>query len=191
LAYDELAVSHKKLSDRNTDTCKQLEEHKNITNKLEDERFNHQAKISELNNKVTLLNSQFSHVIKQVKKISTGTNISTSSKRMLSHPERGEALLRGVKTKDDCYKWVSQQEEQNEKQSRMLHTIWKHQDIPNMIKLSHFSSISLRRNVFGRCSSLKTNKTNLQLYPMKDYVKGKIVLVKDLLANKNTDIVRS
>jgi len=28
LAYDELTVSHKKLNDRNTDTCKQLEDRK-------------------------------------------------------------------------------------------------------------------------------------------------------------------
>ncbi len=55
LAYGELV-----------DTCKQLEEQINITNKLKDERVSHQAKISELSNKVTLLNSQFSRVVKQV-----------------------------------------------------------------------------------------------------------------------------
>jgi len=53
LAYGELA-----------DTCKQLKEQINITNKLKDERVSHQAKIPELSNKVTLLNFQFSHAIK-------------------------------------------------------------------------------------------------------------------------------
>ena len=102
LTCDELAVSHIKLSNRNTDTCKQLEELINITNKLEDERIRHQAKISELNNKVTLLNSQFSHVIKQVKTMSTEKNNPTLSKRMMSHPEKGDVLMRGVKTKENC-----------------------------------------------------------------------------------------
>ena len=35
LAYDELVVSYKSPDDRNTDTCKHLEEQKNITNELE------------------------------------------------------------------------------------------------------------------------------------------------------------
>jgi len=73
LAYSELA-----------DTCKQLEEQINITNKLKDERVSHQAKNSELSNKVTLLNSQFSHVIKQVKRVSTDN--SSLSKHLLTHP---------------------------------------------------------------------------------------------------------
>jgi len=57
-----------------------------------------------------------------------------------------------------------------------------------MIEPSHFSSVSLRRNISGRCSSLEINKTNLQPYPMKDYVKEKIVPIKDLMANKNADM---
>ena len=44
LAYDELIVSHKKLNDRNTDTCKQLEEQKNITNQLKEERMGYLSK---------------------------------------------------------------------------------------------------------------------------------------------------
>jgi hypothetical protein len=75
LVYDELVVSYKKLNDKNTDTCKQLEKQKNITNQLEKERISHPAKISELINEVNLLNSQLSHVMKQVKMMTTGTNV--------------------------------------------------------------------------------------------------------------------
>ena len=66
LVYDELVVTYKKLNDRNTDTCKQLEEQKNITNQLEEEKIGHLAKISELNNEVNQPNSQLNHVMKQV-----------------------------------------------------------------------------------------------------------------------------
>jgi len=116
LAYDDLAVFHKKLSDRNTDTWKQLEEQKNITNKLENDRISHQAKISKLNNKVTFLNSQFSHAMKQVKRMSTGTN-PTLCKRMLPQPEKGVALMRGVNTKKNYYLWAPQRKSQTGNQT--------------------------------------------------------------------------
>jgi len=97
LAYCELA-----------DTCKQLEEQINITNKLKDDRVSHQEKNYELSNKVTLLNSQFSHVTKKVKRVSTGINNSNLSKHLLTHPEKGDVLTRGVKTKENCCLWASQ-----------------------------------------------------------------------------------
>jgi len=75
LAYDELASDYKKLSDKNTDICKQLEEQKSITHQLEEERSGHLAKKIELNNEVNLLNSQFIHVMKQVKMMTTGTEV--------------------------------------------------------------------------------------------------------------------
>jgi len=75
LVDDELAASCKKLNDKNIETCKQLEEQKNITNQLEEERMGHLANISEHNNEVTLLNSQLSHVMKHVKMMTIGTGV--------------------------------------------------------------------------------------------------------------------
>ena len=63
------------MNDRNTDTCKQLEENKNITNQLEEEKIGHLEKISELNNEVNQLNSQLNHVMKHVKMMITGTDV--------------------------------------------------------------------------------------------------------------------
>jgi len=68
-------VSYKNLDDKNTKTCKQLEEQKNITNQLEVEKGCLLAKISELNNEVYQLNSQLNHVMKQVKMMTTGTDV--------------------------------------------------------------------------------------------------------------------
>jgi len=109
LAYGELA-----------DTCKQLEKHINITNKLKDERVSHQAKIFELSNKVTLLNSQLSHVFKQVKRVST--NNSSLSKHLLTHLEKEDGLTRDVKTEENCCLWASQRKSQpvNQMSSTML-----------------------------------------------------------------------
>lgn len=51
-----------------------LEEQKKINSQLLAERSNHLAKISELNDEVRLLNSQFDHIKKQVKMMTTGTS---------------------------------------------------------------------------------------------------------------------
>jgi len=75
LVYDELAVSYKSMDDRNTDTCKQLEEHKNITNQLKEENGCLLTKNFELNIEVNQLKSQLNHIIKQVKMMTTGANV--------------------------------------------------------------------------------------------------------------------
>jgi chromosome segregation ATPase len=69
LGFAELSASYKCLTERNNNICKQLEEHRNITSKLENDRISHQAKISELNHKVTLLKSHLSQAMKQVKMV--------------------------------------------------------------------------------------------------------------------------
>jgi len=55
--------------------CKMLEEQKKINSKLLTERSSHLTKISELNDEVTLLNSQLEHVKKQVRMMTTGTGV--------------------------------------------------------------------------------------------------------------------
>ena len=68
-------MSYKNLDDRNTDTCRQLEEQKNITNQLEVEKGCLQEKDFKLNNEVNQLNSQLNHVMKQVKMMTIGTDV--------------------------------------------------------------------------------------------------------------------
>jgi len=62
LAYDELAASYKGLYTRSAEVSKMLVEQKKINSQLLAERSNHLAKIFELNDEVTLLNSQLEHV---------------------------------------------------------------------------------------------------------------------------------
>ena len=62
LAYDELAASYKGLYTRSAEVSKILVEQKKINSQLLAERSNHLAKIFELNDEVTLLNSQLEHV---------------------------------------------------------------------------------------------------------------------------------
>jgi len=66
LAYDDLATSYKDLYVRSAEICKMLGEQKKINSKLLTERSNHLTRISELNDEVTLLNSQLEQVKKQV-----------------------------------------------------------------------------------------------------------------------------
>jgi len=55
--------------------CRQLEEHKETIFHLQEKRIGHLAKITELNNKVILLNPQLDHVLKQVRMMTTGTDV--------------------------------------------------------------------------------------------------------------------
>lgn len=103
--------------------------------------------------------------------------------------KKGEVLMKGIRSKNNCYKWVPQQEGQNEKQSRMLHKMLKHQGISNVLELPHSGGINHRRSVSGRCSFLRNNQINVQHYSMRDLVKEKILFTEDLLANKNTEIL--
>jgi hypothetical protein len=154
LAYDDLAVFHKILSDRNTNTWKQLEEKKNITNKLENDRINHQAKISELNNKVTLSNSQFSHAMKQVKRMSTETN-PTLCTRMLPHPEKGVALIRGVDSKENYYLWAPQRKSQTGNLIGMLSMMLEHQVTLKKLNIPHLDSMNNEKSNQVSCSPKK------------------------------------
>ena len=75
LHYEELTVSYNNQEVINADTCKQLEEQRKTINHLQEERIGHLATIYELNNKVILLNSQLEHVLKQVRMMTTGTDV--------------------------------------------------------------------------------------------------------------------
>lgn len=98
--------------------------------------------------------------------------------------ERGNVLIKGRRTTNDCFKGISQQEER----SRILHTTLQHQDIPEISESSQFGSMNLERNLLGKCSSLVIEKNNLQIYPMKDCAKEKFKLIKDLIANRDNTI---
>jgi len=71
LTYEELVISYKKLYTKSEDICKMFEKQKKIISQLQIERDSHLAKISELNDEVTQLNSQLLHLKKQVKTMTT------------------------------------------------------------------------------------------------------------------------
>jgi len=75
LAYDDLDASYKDLYVRSTEICKMLGEQKKINSQLLTERSSHLTKILELNNEVTLLNSQLEQVKKQVRMMTTGNGV--------------------------------------------------------------------------------------------------------------------
>jgi len=75
MSYDELTISYNKLIARNVDRTEMLEKQEDIITRLQDERGDNLAKISELNDEVTQLNCQLKHVEKQVRMMTTGTNV--------------------------------------------------------------------------------------------------------------------
>jgi len=65
--------SYKDIND--IDTSKLLIEQEEIINHLQEERIGHLAKIYELNKEVMLFNSQLDNVLKQVRMMTTGTDV--------------------------------------------------------------------------------------------------------------------
>jgi len=77
--------------------------------------------------------------------------------------EEGEVSMRGIRTKNDCYKWIHE----SEGQSDMLHTALKHQKIQ---AVPHFGSKDERRIVFESSITLKNNRIKVLLHSIKDSV---------------------
>ena len=75
LSYEELVVSYNELIAKIFDMSQMLEKQEEIINKLQDERSENLANISELNDEVTQMNSQLEHVKKHVRMMTTGTNV--------------------------------------------------------------------------------------------------------------------
>jgi len=73
---------------------------------LENDRISHQAKISELNHKVTLLNSHLSQAMKQVKR-ETSKIAPTFGECLFPHIEKGLAP-RGVNSEENNCLWAPQ-----------------------------------------------------------------------------------
>jgi len=71
LSYEELAGSYKDLYSRSEEVCKLLEKQKKTISQLDAKRSDHLTKISELNNELTNLNSQFENLKKHVKMMTT------------------------------------------------------------------------------------------------------------------------
>ena len=92
--------------------------------------------------------------------------------------KKGEVLVRGIRSKNNCYKWVPQHEGQNGQQTRMLHTMLEHQEISNVLELPHFDSIDDRRSVSRRCFSLGNNKFMLNITLLGILLKRKLCLQK-------------
>ena len=92
LTYEELAASYKELYTRSTEVCKLLEKQKKTISQLHAERSDHLAKIYDLNDEVTQLNSQLEHVRKQVRMMNTCIDL---LKEMLEGQNQGKPNVIG------------------------------------------------------------------------------------------------
>ncbi|MCH90922.1 gag-pol polyprotein, partial [Trifolium medium] len=75
ITYDELAASYKELCIRSEEVCKTLKKQKKIIFELQAEKVDHLAKISELNDEVTQLNSNLEYLKKQVVMMHNSTDL--------------------------------------------------------------------------------------------------------------------
>jgi len=75
ISYEDLAISYNELIARNTEMCQLVEEQEKTISHQEAEKRDHLEKISEINDEVIQLNSQLEHVKKQVRMMTTCTNV--------------------------------------------------------------------------------------------------------------------
>lgn len=83
LTYEELDISYKELYTKSEDICKLLEKQKKTISQLYTEMDNHLTKIYDINDEVTELNSQLEHLKKQVKMMTTGTDVLEENYQMV------------------------------------------------------------------------------------------------------------
>jgi len=61
--------------------------------------------------------------------------------------EKGKILMRGVKTKENCYLWVSQRKSQTSEQTGMLNTTLEHRITPQKLDLLHIGSVNSGKSI--------------------------------------------
>lgn len=93
--------------------------------------------------------------------------------------EEGEVLMRGIRTKNNCYKWIPKLEGHID----MLHTMLEHQKIHAP---PHFGSKDKRRSPSESSFTFKNNQIKVQLHSIKDSVKKNSVPTEDILIDKYT-----
>lgn len=86
------------------------------------------------------------------------TNNLTLSKCVVTHPERGEVSLRGVKTKESGDLWASQRKDQTDGKTGILKTILKHQVTPKKLDLLHLGGLKSRRSTSDSWYCEKSNE---------------------------------
>jgi uncharacterized protein YpuA (DUF1002 family) len=74
LTFDVLAASYKELCIRSEEVCRTNEKQKKLIAELQAEKVSHIAKISELNNEVTFLNSKLESTMKTISMMNPGTD---------------------------------------------------------------------------------------------------------------------
>lgn len=61
--------------------------------------------------------------------------------------EKGEVLMKGIKTKENCYLWLPQRKSQTGEQTGMLHTMLEHQVTPKELDLLHVGSVDNEKSI--------------------------------------------
>jgi len=90
--------------------------------------------------------------------------------------------MRGIRTKNNCYKWIPELG----KQINMLHTMLEH---PKILAFPHFGSKDDKRSISERSFILKNDQINVQLHSIKETLEKNIVPTKDILIDKYTEIL--
>ena len=108
-----------------------------------------------------------------------GMNVNFKNSECLVTKENGEVLIRGIKTKEKCYEWISQLERKKAQQTKKLQIMLEHHQFSKMFNLSHYDNIYAWRNV-SSMGSLLINKQISQQYSF-NLVGMNIVSTKDLL----------
>jgi len=69
----------------------------------------------------------------------------------------GEVLMRGIKTKENCYLWVPQRKSQADRITGMLHTMLEHQVSSEELDPLHPGSANNMRSISDSCFCKKNN----------------------------------
>jgi len=85
-------------------------------------------------------------------------NVNFNKSECLVTNEKGEVIMRGIKTKENFYLWVPQRKSQTGKQIGVLHTMLEHQVTLKELDRLHFGSANNGKSISDSWFCKKSNQ---------------------------------
>ena len=133
---------------------------------------------------VFLVKGLVSNLISVSQLYDQGMEVKFNKTECLVTNQEGEVLMRGIRSKNNCYKWVPYKKDQIFEQAKMLIKRLEHQKILKVHDHPHISKLNNWRRTF-----LEDNQINVQSHSVRDFVEKKIISTDDPLLDKYIEIL--
>jgi len=119
---------------------------------------------------VLLVKGQVSNLISISQLCDQGMEVTFNKTECLVNNQKGEVLMKGTRSKNNCYKWILYQEDQIFERAKMLNSRLEHQKTFKVHNNPHIGYLNKRRRTF-----LEDNQIKVKSNPIRNFVEKKII----------------